>query len=230
MKKFILTAVFASLAFSPVAFAQEGGGEKKPAPVEKKDGEQKDKDAKKDDKAPAAAELGKAAPEFALTDVNGKTVKLSDYKGKVVVLEWFNQGCPYCQYIYSEKGPLRELPERLTKQGVVWLSINSGMTADAAEAKKFMEANKMTTPMLLDADGKVGMAYGAKTTPHCYVIDEKGILRYRGALDNAPQGKVKDSETKMNYVEAALTDLKNGKAVTTPETKSYGCNVKYAKS
>jgi len=230
MKKLILTAVFASLAFSPVAFAQEGGGEKKPAPVEKKDGEQKDKDAKKDEKAPAAAELGKAAPEFALTDVNGKAVKLSDYKGKVVVLEWFNAGCPFCQYVYSEKGPLRELPERLTKQGVVWLSIASGMSADATEAKKFMEANKMTTPMLLDADGKVATAYGAKSTPHCFVIDEKGVLRYRGALDNAPQGKVKDAETKTNYVEAALNDLKNGKAVTTPETKSYGCPVKLAKS
>ena len=219
MMKYILTSTFALFALAVVPRADDKGQDPKPAPVEKKD-----------TKTPATAELDKAAPDFTLKDVNGKEVKLSDYKGKVVVLEWFNQGCPFCKFAYSDKGPLREMPERMTKQGVVWLSINTGASANVEETKKFMEANKMMTPMLMDPDGKVGTAYGAKTTPHCYVIDEKGILRYRGALDNAPEGKVADKETKVNYVETAVTELKNGKAVTTKDTKSYGCTVKYPKT
>ncbi|MFO1010781.1 MAG: redoxin domain-containing protein [Planctomycetota bacterium] len=221
MKQLILPALVAVFGLSLAAHAVEEPKIKAPQ-TEKKD-------VKKDEK-PATAEIGKPAPDFTLTDVNGKSVKLSDYKGKIVVLEWFNQDCPYCQYVYGDTGPLKDLPERMTKQGIVWLSINTGNSANAEAAKKFMEAHKMTTPMLLDADGKVGTAYAAKTTPHCYVIDEKGVLRYRGALDNAPMGKVADKEAKTNYVETAINELKNGKAVTTTETKSYGCSVKYPKS
>lgn len=222
MKKFLIPALIVVFSASLVARAED-----KPAPISSSQGEKKD--AKKDEKPLANAEIGKPAPDFTLQDVNGKTIKLSDYKGKIIVLEWFNQDCPYCQYVYGETGPLKELPERMTKAGVVWLSINTGASANAEAAKKFMEKAKITTPMLLDADGKVGNAYAAKTTPHCYVIDEKGVLRYRGALDNAPMGKVADREAKTNYVEAAVNELKNGKAVTTTETKSYGCSVKYPK-
>lgn len=229
MKRILAVALVAAFGLGLVARALEPI-----APFgaqHEKDKEKKDsKESKKDEKGPTTAELGKPAPDFALQDVNGKTVKLSDYKGKIVVLEWFNADCPYCQYVYGDTGPLKDLPERMTKQGIVWLSINTGNSANAEAAKKFMEAHKMTTPMLLDADGKVGTAYAAKTTPHCYVIDEKGVLRYRGALDNAPMGKVADKEAKTNYVETAINELKNGKAVTTTETKSYGCSVKYPKS
>lgn len=180
-------------------------------------------DPKKEEPAPAA-EIGKPAPEFSLQDLNGKTVKLSDYKGKIVVLEWFNPKCPMCVWAYSETGPLRELPERMKKEGVVWLAVNSdgGDGGKADVNKEFLKENKVSVPVLLDSTGKVGKSYGAKTTPHCMVIDEKGVLRYRGALDNAANGKVKEGESKTNYVQKAVEELKGGKAVTTSETKSYG--------
>jgi len=199
-----------------VASAQEGKKDEKPAPKE---------EPKKDEKAPVA-ELGKPAPEFSLTDLNGKTVKLSDYKGKIVVLEWFSPACPMCVWAYSETGPLRELPERLKKDGIVWLAINSSNPDNDGSKvdlnKKFMEDNKSKVTVLLDPTGVTGKAYAAKTTPHMYIIDEKGVLRYRGALDNAPNGRVPDKEFKVNYVQKAIDELKSGKAITTAETKSYG--------
>jgi peroxiredoxin len=198
-----------------------------PAAAQEKKNDEKQEEKKEEKLAPAV--LGKPAPDFTLNDVDGKPVKLSDFKGKLVVLEWFDQECPYCQYAYGESGPLAELPERMKKQGVVWLTIHSGTSAKPEAMKKFAQERKLTAPMLIDADGKVGTAYAAKRTPHCFVIDEKGVLRYRGALDNAPMGKVSDKETKTNYVESAVNALKNGKAVTTQETKPYGCPVKYAK-
>lgn len=182
-------------------------------------------DSKKDEKPPVAAtkaEIGKPAPDFSLTTVDGKTVKLSDYKGKTVVLEWFNPGCPYCVYAYGEGGPLRDLPERLMSQGIVWLSINSQDGSAVDDNKAFMKANGMKAPLLMDPTGAVGKMFGAKSTPHCFVINEKGLLVYAGGLDNAPKGKVKDTETKTNYVEAAIKDLKGGHAVTISETKQYG--------
>ncbi|MBI5363492.1 MAG: redoxin domain-containing protein [Planctomycetes bacterium] len=218
MKLHVVTFVLASFG-APVGLAPRE--QTPPAPEAKKE-------PKKEEKL-APAEVGKPAPDFTLTDVDGKLVKLSDFKGKIVVLEWFNQDCPYCQYAYGDAGPLKELPERMTKRGIVWLSINSGTSANADAAKKFLAARKSNARVLLDADGKVGTAYAAKTTPHCYVVDEKGVLRYRGALDNAPMGQVADRESKTNHVEAAVNALENGKAVTRQETKPYGCPVKYAK-
>lgn len=197
---------------APVAAQETGNQGDKPAP----------KEEKKDEKA--TAEVGKPAPEFALKDLDGKTVKLSDFKGKIVVLEWFSPKCPACVFAYSEKGPLLELPERLKKEGVVWLAVNSdgGEPGKVEPNKEFMKERKLDMTILLDPTGATGKAYGAKTTPHCMVIDEKGVLRYRGALDNAPGGRVKDTETKVNYVQKAVEELKGGKAVTTSETKSYG--------
>ena len=162
--------------------------------------------------------------------MDGKPVKLSDYKGKIVVLEWFNPDCPYCQGAYAEKGALRGLPEKLQKDGIVWLGINS--TADTtADANKlfFKDKGGLKTPLLLDNAGVVGHLYGAKTTPHCFVIDTKGNLVYRGALDNAPGGKLADGDKLTNYVEAAIAEVKAGKPVTKADTKSYGCGVHYAK-
>ncbi|MFN0008044.1 MAG: redoxin domain-containing protein [Planctomycetota bacterium] len=184
-----------------------------------------DQEKKKEQEKPAAkAEIGKPAPPFELKDVDGKTVKLADSKGKTVVLEWFCPTCPYCVQAYGEKGALKKLPEELEAKGIVWLSIvsekpeNKGGKVETI--KKFMEDNGLKAPMLLDPDGKVGKAYGAKTTPHMFVIDGKGILVYQGALDNAPFGKVEGE--RVAYVEDALADLAAGKKLRNAETKSWG--------
>ena len=190
----------------------------------------KDDEPKKD--AAMKATIGKPAPDFSLTDLDGKAVKLSDFKGKTVVLEWFNPGCPYVVAAYKE-GPLKDMAMRAQKDGVVWLAINSGAPgkegAGAEANKKARTEWKMTAPILLDEKGEVGRMYEAKTTPHCYVIDAKGVLVYRGGLDNAPMGKA-EGDKRIDYVANALAEVKAGKPVTTPETKSWGCSVKYGKS
>ncbi|MFM7283027.1 MAG: redoxin family protein [Planctomycetia bacterium] len=186
---------------------------------------------KKDAPKAQVAELGKPAPDFTLTDLDGKTVKLSDHKGKIVVLEWFQPGCPYCVEGYSEKGNCRTTSEKLTKEGVVWLLVNSNNAehpdSKTEPNKNFFKERKLSHTVLMDTPGTVGRAYGAKTTPHCFVIDAKGNLAYRGAIDNAQE---KDAKEKVNYVEAAVAALKNGKAVEQADTKSYGCSVKYGKA
>jgi peroxiredoxin len=172
------------------------------------------------------AELGKLAPDFKLKDINGKEVMLSSFKGKTVVLEWFSPGCPMCVWAYS-KGPLKEMPEQYVKDGAVWLAINSEAAANKSAKPEvnqaFVDKYSMKAPILLDPTGVVGKAYGAKSTPHMYVIDAKGVLQYRGALDNAPAGQGPEGDApKVNYVDAAVKDLKAGKPVATPDTKSYG--------
>ena len=181
--------------------------------------------------APANAELGKLAPDFTLPDVDGKAVSLSQYKGKLVVLEWFNPGCPFVKRNH-EKGPLKDMAARVQKSGIVWLSINSaapGKQGYGPEATKAAMAKYgMKNEMLLDASGKVGHAYGATHTPHMYVIDAKGDLVYRGAIDNAPDGETDLGAPFTNYVEDALGDVAAGRPVAKPETAAYGCSVKYA--
>jgi len=207
-----LLAVGAALVALPAFAGQDAGQEKKPPP--------------KEETKAVGAEIGKAAPAFELKDLDGKTVKLADFKDKTVVLEWFNPGCPYCAYAYSEKGPLRKLPETLKAKGVVWLSVvsekpdNPGGKLETIQ--KFVKANEMSAPLLLDPDGKVGRAYGAKTTPHMFVIDGKGVLVYQGALDNSPFGKTEEGQQPVNHVEAALADLAAGKRVAKAETRPYG--------
>jgi peroxiredoxin len=187
--------------------------------------------------APVAgkAEIGKPAPDFALKDLDGKEVRLSSFKGKKVVLEWFNPGCPFVKASHT-KGSLVSAAKKTMASGVVWLSINS-----SAEGKQGfgVDANKdgaktfgMENPVLLDADGSVGHTYGATNTPHMMVIDEKGVLVYRGAIDNSPDGEgqsAPDANGKglVNYVDSALADIGAGKPVSTSETKAYGCSVKY---
>lgn len=178
------------------------------------------------------AELGQPAPDFRLKDLDGREHRLSSYRGKIVVLEWFNPACPFVQYAY-DKGPMRDMRERYATTGIVWLGINSGAPgmqgADVLENKEFLAKYAIKTPLLIDSSGVVGRSYGAKTTPHMFVINERGVLVYRGGLDNAQLGKVEGSAAKVNYVDAALTDLKSGHGVTTSDTKSYGCSVKYGK-
>ena len=184
----------------------------------------KSEDAKPQEAKPA--ELGKPAPGFELKTIDGKTVKLDDYKGKTVVIEWFNPACPFCVFAYGENGPLKTMPEDLTARGVVWLSIVSENPANPGgkveNIKKFVDEHKMKAPMLLDPDGKIGKLYGAKSTPHVFVISVKGLLVYRGALDNGPFGNFPNDEARVNYVTAALTDLTGGHAVTKSDSKPYG--------
>lgn len=181
---------------------------------------------------PAKAEVGKAAPDFALKDLNGKEVKLSSFKGKTVVLEWFNPSCPFVKKSHTV-GSLVDTAKRQTKNGVVWLAINSGapgkqgnelaLNTDAAKTWS------LEHPILRDESGAVGKAYGATNTPHMFVIDKKGTLVYAGAIDNSPdaEGKSAEGGKLVNYVDAALSDLAGGKAVATPTSKAYGCGVKY---
>ena len=179
-----------------------------------------------------SAEVGKPAPDFTAKDLDGKEVKLSSFKGKVVVLEWFNPGCPFVKNAHT-KGSLKEAAKKHTKNGVVWLAVNSGAAgkqghgADANRegAKTFA----MEHPIVLDESGDIGRAYGATNTPHMMVIDDKGTLVYRGAIDNSPDGEG-ESPTGgklVSYVDEALAALAAGKAPATAETKAYGCSVKY---
>lgn len=184
--------------------------------------------------APAAfaLETGKAAPDFTAKASNGKTVKLSDYKGKTVVLEWLNYGCPFVKKHYESKN-MQNLQKKYTGEGVVWLSVISSAPGKQGHADaKQAEADKAThgssaTAILLDEKGEVGKAYGALTTPHMYVIDKTGKLVYQGAIDDKASTDLADVKTATNYVSAALDATKAGKPVAVSQTKAYGCGVKY---
>lgn len=173
-----------------------------------------------------AARVGAAAPGFTLQDQNGAPISLSDFKGKVVVLEWFNPDCPFVKRHY-EAGTMTDLAAKYREQGVVWLAINSTYTADSAENRTFLSAHKATYPGLDDHEGKVAREYGARTTPDMFIIDRNGVLVYAGAIDDDPRGEKQGQA--VNYVGQALDAVLAGKAVATPETKSYGCSVKYKK-
>lgn len=182
----------------------------------------------------ASAQLGAPAPDFELPDLDGKPVKLSSFKGKTVVLEWFNPGCPYVKNSHT-KGSLVTTAAEQAKQGVVWLAINSGAPGKqghGVETNRAAVASfKLEHPVLLDESGKVGRAYGAAHTPHMYVIDKNGVLVYRGAIDNSPDGEGESPSggKLVNHVTAALADLAAGRSVATAQTEAYGCSVKYQK-
>lgn len=176
-----------------------------------------------------AAEVGKPAPDFTLTDHNGKAVKLSDHAGKVVVLEWFNEGCPFVKKQYVN-GAMNETAKKYADKGVVWLAVNSTNSATMASNAKIAKEWKIDRPILDDKSGTVGRLYGAATTPHMYVVDAKGMLVYHGAIDSVPSADPDDISGATNHVSAALEDVMAGKAVSKSETKPYGCTVKYAKS
>ena len=179
------------------------------------------------------AAVGKPAPDFTLKDLDGKEVRLSSFKGKVVVLEWFNPGCPYVKKSHTV-GSLVDTAQRHAANGVVWLAINSGAPGkQGAEVAQNQDAAKTWSlghPILRDESGAVGKLYGATNTPHMYVIDKKGVLVYAGAIDNSPDGERQSAPDGkvINYVDAALEALGAGKPVATPTTKAYGCSVKYA--
>lgn len=186
------------------------------------------------DKAPEVKSVvvGKPAPDFALKDLSGKEVKLAAYKGKTVVLEWFNPGCPFVKASHST-GSLVDTARRHTKEGVVWLAINSGAPGkqgnDLAMNTEAAKTWSLAHPILRDESGVVGKAYGATNTPNMFVIDKTGKVVYAGAIDNSPDGEGKSPEggKLVNYIDAALADVAAGKPVATPVTKPYGCGVKY---
>jgi peroxiredoxin len=181
----------------------------------------------------AAATVGQPAPAFTATDTSGKTVSLADFKGKHVVLEWVNPGCPYVVKHYSSAN-MQGTQKDATAKGVVWLSVNSTATEHgdykppAAMAQWMQSQKAAATATLMDADGKVGRAYGARTTPHMYIVDPKGTLVYAGAIDSKPSSNPADVATATNHVKVALSEALAGKAISQPATRPYGCSVKYA--
>ena len=186
------------------------------------------------DKTPVAESpaAGAVAPEISVTDSNGKTHTVSQYRGKTVVLEWFNPGCPFVVKHYGS-GNMQKLQEEWTAKGVVWLTIDSSapfrqghLTPEEANAK-INEWKMKPTALLLDPDGKAGKTYGAKTTPHMFVISPDGKVIYQGAIDSKASTKPEDIAGSTNYVKAALDESLAGKNVTTASTRPYGCTVKY---
>jgi peroxiredoxin len=180
----------------------------------------------------AAPEVGKPAPGFTLTDCAGNEHSLSDFAGKVVVLEWVNHGCPFVVKHYAS-GNMQKLQADAADKGVVWLSICSSapgkqghMSAADANAK-CDEVGSKAAAYLLDEDGTVGQLYGARTTPEMCVINKEGILVYHGAIDDKPSTDQADIAGAANYVTAAIAEVLEGKPVTTASTKPYGCSVKY---
>ncbi len=182
--------------------------------------------------AGAEAVPGKAAPAFRLTDTKGQAHALSDFKGKIVVLEWTNYECPFVRKHYGA-GAMQALQKKWTGKGVVWLTINSsapgkqGHFTPAEWNEKAAAHKSASTAILLDPDGTVGKAYGAKTTPHMFVIAADGTVAYAGGIDDRPSTDAKTLAGAKNFVDTALGELTAGKAVTVTTSKPYGCGVKY---
>jgi peroxiredoxin len=213
----------------------------KAAPVEKPARAQPSPAA---DSTPAAgdevAALGKPAPDFTLTDTEGKTHALAALRGKTVVLEWFNPDCPFVRHAHS-RGPLVKMASRVARPDLVWLAINSnapGKQGHGVERNRRARSEyAMPNPVLLDEAGRVGKAYGAEKTPHMFVIDPAGKLVFRGGIDNAPMGEVDPArprpagvakDVRVNYVDAVLEDLQKQRPLRLTDTPAYGCTVKYA--
>ena len=183
--------------------------------------------------AAATARVGQPAPAFELADSTGQTHALADFAGKTVVLEWTNHECPFVRKHYGAEN-MQAQQRDATADGVVWLTINSSAPGlqghvDGGAAERIRaDAGAAQTAYLLDPDGTVGRAYGAKTTPHMYVIDPEGVLRYAGAIDSIPSADKSDIAKATQYVPQALAELEAGQPVSTAVTRPYGCSVKYA--
>jgi AhpC/TSA family len=186
--------------------------------------------------ATGVATVGQAAPNFSAKDVNGKTVSLADFKGKTVVLEWVNPGCPYVRKHY-EGGNMQGTQQDALAKNVVWLAINSTGNDHPdylAPAKLAAWMKQQKAPVanalmytLMDEDGKIGKAYGARTTPHMYIVDGKGMLVYAGGIDSIPTASASDIPKATNFVKVSLSEMSGGKPVSNSVTRAYGCSVKY---
>lgn len=177
--------------------------------------------------------VGSPAPNFTATDSNGKTVSLADFKGKTVVLEWTNNGCPFVRKHYGS-GNMQALQAEAARSGVVWLSIASSPPGyqghvDGAQANKVVaDVGARPTAVLLDHNSVIAKAYQARVTPHMYIVDPKGTLVYMGGIDDKPTANPADIPGAKNYVREALGELKTGKPISAPNTRAYGCTVHYA--
>lgn len=178
------------------------------------------------------ATVGQPAPEFALTDASGRTVRLSDFKGRHVVLEWTNPGCPFVQKHY-DSGNMPATQKNAVARGAAWLSINSTEKASgdylepARLAAWAREKQAAPTAMLMDEEGTAGKAYGARTTPHMYIVDPQGRLIYAGGIDSIASARHDDIRRAINYVNQGLAESLAGKPVSQPVTRAYGCSIKY---
>lgn len=178
------------------------------------------------------AQVGRPAPDFSATDANGQIQSLALQRGRYVVLEWFNPSCPFVQKHYRS-GNMQALQHEAAGQGAVWWSIDSSAPGnqghlDGQAARQFMEELRGSpAAVLLDEDGSVGRRYGAKTTPHMFIINPASVLIYAGAIDDTASTNPDDVKTATNYVRQALLEATSGKPVSVPETKPYGCSVKY---
>ncbi|WP_189399234.1 thioredoxin family protein [Arenicella chitinivorans] len=181
----------------------------------------------------AAPEVGKPAPEFAMQDTEGNDVSLTELRGKTVVLEWFNDGCPYVRKHYGSNN-MQALQNEAVADGVVWVTVISSAPGKqgyvTAEEGNALTAKHGASPthLLLDPEGTLGKAYDARTTPHMYIIDPKGELVYMGGIDDKPTANPADIDGANNYVRSALAELKSGTSITSPTTRPYGCSVKYS--
>ncbi len=181
-----------------------------------------------------AVKVGSPAPDFTATDSNGQVQKLSDYKGKFVVLEWHNRECPYTHKHYAS-GNMQNLQKEWAARGVVWLTVISSAPGNqgymtAAEENAYVERMKAApTAVLLDPTGQLGHLYNARTTPQMYIINPAGVLIYNGAIDSKPTADAEDIRSATNYVNLALQESMAGESVKIPVTRPYGCSVKYAK-
>jgi peroxiredoxin len=182
--------------------------------------------------ANAAVSAGQPAPQFRASDVNGKAISLSDFSGKFVVLEWNNPNCPFVMKHY-DSGNMQALQKRFGADNVAWVAVNSTsashvdyMSPDKLSAW-FRQQNAAPTAILMDTTGEIGRSYGAKVTPHMYVIDPKGMVIYAGAIDDKRSANPADVKTANNYVAAALTAARGGQPVGTATSSAYGCTIKY---
>jgi hypothetical protein len=216
-----------------VAFAQDSAPEPAPAPEVKPEDEAKPADEGKPEgeekvEEPKQAKIGEKAPDFVLKDANGKEHKLSSYFGKIIVLEWINFDCPYDKKFYTNSGHLPKLQTAYRENDVVWLKICSsgkgrqGHFEGEALLERIRKENVDPGFYLIDADGKVGRLYQARTTPHMFVIDTEGVLRYSGAIDSNRSARAADIEGATNYVSAAIKALKAGEDVNPASTTPYG--------
>ena len=179
----------------------------------------------------AQAAVGRPAPAFSATDANGKPVALSDFKGKYVVLEWMDPGCPFVQKHYNS-GNMPATQKQAVAQGAAWLSVHTAAGAKDEKQRAALRAwliskNAAPTATLVDAEGQLARAYGARTTPHMYIVDPQGTLIYAGAIDSKPSTDPADIKSATNYVAQALGEAMSGKAVSRAVTQAYGCSVKY---
>ncbi len=190
------------------------------------------KDGKHDhkDEAKKGVAVGDIAPDFTLTGTDGKTYTLSEWtkKGNIVVLEWFNAECPFCVK-HGKEGTIKKIVSDYADKGVVVLGINSGGKGKQGHGKDGWAVKewKLNYPILNDETGATGKAYGAKTTPHMFIVGKDGKIAYMGAIDNNKGGDKAEGEI-VNYVRNALDQIIKGETVTEPSTKPYGCSVKYA--